>query len=322
MNDEGNGGKTRSSTRSEKNPSAVPPKKPAQPAILTAPTVARAELNAFLRLKHGDPHAILGAHHFNGGVVIRAFRPDAEKIEVLSGRKQPLPMTMTHPAGLFEILLPDLAEIPTYRFRVYYAKDRVFTLRDPYSYLPTLGDLDLHLFAEGKHESIYEKLGAHVLKLGSIRGVSFAVWAPTAEGVSVVGDFNGWDGRLHQMRRIGVSGVWELFVPDLGPGALYKFEIRTRRRQPFLKADPYANYTEIPPLTSSIVFQSKYKFRDREWLGRRVNREHFRQPLSIYEVHFGSWRRRVEEDNRPFSYREMAGALSDYVQEPGSSGLV
>src|SRR5450432_4077922 len=117
--------------------------------LLTTPTVARAELNAFLRLKHGDPHTILGAHYFNGGIVIRAFRPDAENIEVLIGRKKPQLMTITHPAGLFEILLPDLGDIPAYRFRVYYPNEGVFTLRDPYSFLPTLGDLDLHLFAEG-----------------------------------------------------------------------------------------------------------------------------------------------------------------------------
>ena len=135
------------------------------------------------------------------------------------------------------------------------------------------------LFGEGKHEAVYEKLGAHVSKLGRISGVAFAVWAPGAAGVSVVGDFNGWDGRLHQMRRLGGSGVWELFIPDLAPGSLYKYEIRGRRGLPFLKADPYANYTEMPPDTSSIVYQSKYKFRDQQWMAGRVNREHFRQPL-------------------------------------------
>jgi len=291
----------------------VQSRKPEAPGLLTSPTVGRAELNAFLRLKHGDPHAILGAHHFNGGIIIRAFRPDAEQIEVLIGRKKPLVMNRTHAAGLFEILIPDLTEIPAYRFRVRYPSGNEFTLRDPYSFLPTLGDLDLHLFNEGKHLSVYEKLGAHVRKLRSVSGVSFAVWAPAAEGLSVVGDFNGWDGRLHQMRRIGVSGVWELFVPDLGAGALYKFELRTRRRQPFLKADPYAAYTEIPPQTSSIVFNSKYKFGDRQWLADRRDREHFRRPLSIYELHFGSWRRIIEAGNRPLQYREMAPALADYV---------
>ncbi|HXM36642.1 MAG TPA: 1,4-alpha-glucan branching enzyme, partial [Pyrinomonadaceae bacterium] len=317
-NDEGNGRKKRSSTRpAGKKLTSAQQRKPTAPPLLTSPTVARAELNAFLRLKHGDPHAILGAHHFNGGIVIRAFRPDAEKIEVLIGRKKPQSMTRTHPAGLFEILIPELADIPSYRFRVHYPNENVFTLRDPYSFLPTLGDLDLHLFAEGKHLSVYEKLGAHVRQPGGVSGVSFAVWAPRAEGVSVVGDFNGWDGRLYQMRRIGGSGVWELFIPDLASGALYKFELRTRRGLPFLKADPYASYTEIPPNTSSIVYESKYKFKDGEWLAKRVNREHFRQPLSIYELHFGSWRRITEENNRPLQYREMAVLLADYVTEMG-----
>src|SRR6266436_5394607 len=159
---EGDERKQRLSNRAGvKKSTSVPARKPTELPLLTGPTVARAELNAFLRLKHGDPHAILGAHHFNGAIVIRAFRPAAEKIEVLIGRKKPRVMTMTHPAGLFEILIPDLAEIPSYRFRVHYANGNVFSLRDPYSFLPMLGDLDLHLFAEGKHLSVYEKLGSH-----------------------------------------------------------------------------------------------------------------------------------------------------------------
>jgi 1,4-alpha-glucan branching enzyme len=181
---------------------------------------------------------------------------------------------------------------------------------------PALGDIDLHLFGEGKHEEIYKKLGAHVAKQGRTRGVSFAVWAPHAASVSVVGDFNGWNGREHQMSRLGDSGVWELFVPKLTSGSLYKFEIHAAG-QTFLKADPYAQFTEMPPNTSSIVYESKYKFRDTKWMKARAGREHFRQPLAIYEVHFGSWRRRMEEQNRPFTYREMAEPLAAYVKEMG-----
>ena len=132
--------------------------------------------------------------------------------------------------------------------------------------------------------------GAHLTKIGRVSGVAFAVWAPQASGVSVVGDFNGWDGRFHQMRMLGGSGVWELFIPDLPDGILYKFEIRTPRGLPFLKADPYGEFAEVPPNTSSIVYQSKYKFRDAQWIKARAKRQHFREPLSIYEVHFGSWR--------------------------------
>jgi 1,4-alpha-glucan branching enzyme len=182
---------------------------------------------------------------------------------------------------------------------------------------PTLGEIDLYLFGEGRHEEIYKKLGAHVTKIGRTKGVAFAVWAPQAAGVSVVGDFNGWDGRLHQMRRLGNSGVWELFIPKLTAGPLYKFEIHTVGAAPVLKADPYAQYAEVPPNTSSIVYSSKHKFRDAKWMKERAGREHFREPLSIYEVHFGSWRRKVEEGNRSFTYREMAEPLANYVNDMG-----
>ncbi len=289
---------------------ATPP-----PEMQPKPTIDPIELNRFLALKSHDPHHILGAHHSNGGLIIRAFRPEAEKVEVVIGKKRPQPMSQAHSSGLFEILIPDLNDLPTYRFKVHYLDGGVFTLRDPYSFLPTVGELDLHLFAEGRHEAIYEKLGAHVRKMEGVTGVSFSVWAPNADGVSVLGDFNGWDGRLHPMRMVGSSGVWELFIPDLQPGTLYKYEIRAGGWLPFLKADPYASYMEIPPGTSSIVFESNYKFSDQEWLNRRAEREHYRLPLSIYEVHLGSWRRILEENNRPLQYRELAPILADYLRD-------
>ena len=180
-----------------------------------------------------------------------------------------------------------------------------------------IGDIDLHLFGEGRHEEIYKKLGAHVTSVGRKKGVAFAVWAPQATGVNVVGDFNNWDGSRHQMQMLGSSGVWELFIPGLTAGSLYKFEIRAPHSPAFFKADPYAQYTEVPPDTSSIVYASKYKFRDSKWMKRRTGREHYRQPLSIYEVHFGSWRRNIEDQNRPFTYREMAEPLANYVTQLG-----
>jgi 1,4-alpha-glucan branching enzyme len=182
---------------------------------------------------------------------------------------------------------------------------------------PTIGELDLHLFGEGKHEEIYQKLGAHVAKVGRTPGVNFAVWAPQAASVGVAGDFNGWNGHAHQMQPLGNSGVWQLFVPKLTPGTLYKFEIRTPNGQKILKADPYAQHAEAPPNTSSIVYDSNYKFRDPKWIKSRAQKEHWRLPLSIYEVHFGSWRRNLEEENRPFNYREMAEPLANYVNEMG-----
>src|SRR5215813_3301470 len=287
------------------------------PSDLVPASSSKTDLDRFISLRNHDPHHFLGPQLHEDGVVVRAFRPDAEKVEIVVGKTRPQVMDKIHESGLFAVLLPGVKRVPTYRFRVHQHSGEVKLIRDPYSFPATLGELDLHLFGEGKHEEIYEKLGAHVRKLGRTTGVAFAVWAPQAEGVSVVGDFNSWDGRFHQMRKLGGSGVWELFIPELGPGTLYKFEIRKKRGVPFLKADPYAQYTEVPPNTSSIVYDSQYKFRDEKWIKQRAGREHFRQPLSIYEVHFGSWRRKIEENNRPFSYREMAEALADYVSEMG-----
>ena len=181
---------------------------------------------------------------------------------------------------------------------------------------PILSDLDLHLFGEGRHYRIYEKLGAHVTLQGGKSGVAFAVWAPAADRVSVVGNFNAWDATKHPMRRSGTSGVWEVFVPSLRAGELYKYVIKTAGLE-FFKADPYASMMQVPPDTSSVVFTSNYKFRDRAWIAKRTKREAWREPLSIYEVHLGSWRRVAEEDNRPMTYRELAPVLADYVLENG-----
>jgi 1,4-alpha-glucan branching enzyme len=285
-------------------------------AITETTTLSAAELRRLVSLRLHDPFQILGPHLTDDGLVIRAFRPDAKDIDVVMGSKR-APMQKLHEAGVFALLMPGVNKVPAYRLRIATYSGETITTRDCYSFLPTIGELDLHLFGEGKHEEIYNRLGAHVVKLNRIGGVSFAVWAPHAEGVSVVGDFNGWDGRLHQMRSIGGSGVWEIFVPSLGADTLYKFEIRGRKGAPFLKADPYAQYTEIPPNTSSTVYESRYKFRDSQWMKRRLNRKHFREPLSIYEVHFGSWRRNTEENNRPLTYREMAQPLANYVMEMG-----
>jgi 1,4-alpha-glucan branching enzyme len=274
------------------------------------------ELERFLSLKHPRPHDILGPHVINGSAVIRAFRPDADSVELLIGRKKPQPLTSIDPSGLFEIVIP-VDSVPSYRFRIHYPSGEVLNHRDPYSFPPTLGELDLYLFAEGRHETVYEKLGSHVRKVNRVKGVSFAVWAPQADGISVVGNFNSWDGRIHQMRRLNGSGVWELFIPDLEPGALYKYEIRAGSWLPFLKTDPYAQYTEVPPNTSAIFYESTYKFNDQKWINCRKTLEHYRRPLSIYELHFGSWRRVQEENNRPLTYREIAQPLADYVQQMG-----
>ena len=199
-----------------------------------------------------DPHRVLGAHEADGGgVVVRAYRPEARAVRVQPAGVE---AELKDPSGLWEALLPK-AKLPlAYELEVDYADGRTFTLRDPYSFLPTLGDLDLHLAMEGRHEQLYERLGAHVRELDGAIGTAFAVWAPNARSVAVVGEFNSWDGRLHPMRSLGSSGIWELFVPGVGEGAKYKFELRAQDGRLLLKADPVAFAAELPPANASVVF--------------------------------------------------------------------
>ena len=219
---------------------------------------------------------------------------------------------------MWEALLPK-ARLPLdYELEIEYPDGKTFTVRDPYSFLPTLGELDLHLAMQGRHEHLYERLGAHVRELDGVVGTAFAVWAPNARSVSVVGDFNAWDGRLHPMRSLGASGIWELFVPGVGEGAIYKFEIRTQDGRLRLKSDPLAFHTEVPPANASVVCEDKHVWRRRR-LDRAPRRRPTRcaAPISIYEVHLGSWRRNPLEENRPLTYRELADELADYVSDLG-----
>jgi len=186
---------------------------------------------------HPEPHRLLGAHPVEGGAVVRVLRPEAEAVSVVREGAGPARLELCHPAGLWEGVVPGLEAPFRYRLEVRYAGG-TYTFTDPYSFLPTLGDLDLHLAGEGRHEALYERLGAHVREVDGVEGVSFAVWAPGARSVSVVGDFNGWDGRLHPLRALGASGIWELFVPDVEPGARYKYEVRGADGVMRLKADP------------------------------------------------------------------------------------
>jgi 1,4-alpha-glucan branching enzyme len=211
---------------------------------------------------------------------------------------------------------PDVTEGATVVHKKASPRKNAKTENPAKGFSPMIGDLDLYLFGEGKHEYIYEKLGAHSTTHEGRRGVAFAVWAPNARRVSVVGNFNSWDSSKHLMRSIGSSGVWELFIPGLKDGELYKYAIDSRLGEIF-KADPYALMMEVPPDTSSVVYQSRYKFRDGAWMKRRAQRQAWREPLSIYEVHLGSWRRITEEENRPLTYREIAPLLSDYALENG-----
>ncbi|MGO9450465.1 MAG: 1,4-alpha-glucan branching protein GlgB [Candidatus Binataceae bacterium] len=278
--------------------------------------VDRKDLERLLALEHPDPHAILGAHPGRDHVIVRAYRPDASRVFLLMDGTVRSEMSQPE-SGLFEVVINGRNEVFPYRLEVHLNDGTVQVVRDPYSFLPTLGDLDLYLWGEQKHQRAWDKLGAHPAEMNGIAGVGFAVWAPSALSVSVVGGFNRWDGRINMMRVLGNSGVWELFVPGLEPGALYKYEIRTRAGNLLMKSDPFALQMEAPPATASIVYKSHYQFQDEGWMAARAKRDPVRSPVSIYEVHPGSWRRVPEEGGRWLSYRELASQLGDYVQEMG-----
>ncbi|MFJ6548019.1 MULTISPECIES: 1,4-alpha-glucan branching protein GlgB [unclassified Microbacterium] len=262
--------------------------------------------------RHHDPHALLGAHPVQDAAgrtvtVIRARRPLAEAVEAVFGDGSRL--TLLHAAhGVWEGTHPG-PPLP-YRLATRYRGEEESIVGDPYRHAPTLGDLDLHLIAEGRHERLWEALGAHPRMQGDERGVSFAVWAPDATAVRVVGDHNGWNGEGHAMRSLGASGVWELFIPDLPVGTRYKFQIRTRSGTWILKADPMALAAQVPPETASVVTASSYVWQDGAWMTRRAATHAVAQPLAVYEVHVGSWRGGL-------SYREMADPLIAHVQETG-----
>jgi 1,4-alpha-glucan branching enzyme len=270
-----------------------------------------------------DPHSLLGKHQLaSGGAVIRAWRPEATTVGAVAEGTVLAKLEQVHPDGLFEATLDE--DVDRYQLETEYPDGKSYVVNDPYAFPPTLGELDLHLLAEGSHRRLYERLGAHRQRHsqainregdGSIEGVAFAVWAPSARSVRVVGDFNGWDGRLNPMRSLGSSGVWELFVPGIDEGAHYKFELLSPDGRILLKTDPYAFSTETPPGTAARVFTSNYEFRDGDWMTRRRTTHHHMAPISVYEVHAGSWRCR--EDGRAMSYRELAQTLVPYVKEMG-----
>ncbi|HYF25583.1 MAG TPA: 1,4-alpha-glucan branching protein GlgB [Baekduia sp.] len=263
-----------------------------------------------------DPHGLLGAHPENGGVVVRAWRPAAEKVVVHVDGGPDAEAELVHPGGLFEAHLK--AKPPVrYELEVAYPDGGTYTMRDPYAFGPTVGELDLHLAGEGRHEELYCRLGAHVREIDGVTGTAFAVWAPNARTVAVVGDFNSWDGRLHPMRSMGSSGIWELFVPGVAEGTLYRYEIRTQDGNLRLKSDPWAQRAERPPQNASVVHRSQYQWRDDAWMQARREHQPHAEPLSIYEVHLGSWRRDPAAPEDPLSYTQLAEELSDYCTDLG-----
>jgi 1,4-alpha-glucan branching enzyme len=280
--------------------------------------MATGELSALLALRHPEPHRLLGCHPTPGGSFVRAYRPDAKAIDALpdDGGRFPLAPLSGYP-GVFEGRFP--GKVRPYTLEVRYGDGATFQLRDPYAFLPTLGEADLHFVGEGSHQRLWDRLGAHPMHHQGVAGVAFAVWAPNADGVSVVGDFNNWDGRLHPMRVLGSSGIWELFVPEIAEGTRYKLELRPKGGgAPFLKADPFAFRTEVPPQSASIVHDLKrYRFSDEKWLASRPERHRGDKPLSIYEVHAGSFRRVPEDSHRSLTWRELALALAEHVSHLG-----
>jgi 1,4-alpha-glucan branching enzyme len=270
-----------------------------------------------------DPFAVLGPHSttHNGrpAIVIRTMQPSASSVEVLIG-DQVLPMTRRHRDGLFEAIVDAEGRSPNdlfYRLRMHEGREVRETI-DPYRFGPVLTEFDLHLFAEGTHYRAWEKLGSRRATVEGLTGVHFAVWAPNAQRVSVIGDFNRWDGRVNPMRKLVPSGVWEIFIPELRDGACYKYEIRTSAGHLLHKTDPYGRYFEVPPNTASVVFEERYTWRDGDWMRDRPSFDAWRErPMSVYEVHPGSWRRIPEEGSRYLTYRELAETLVPYVREMG-----
>ena len=273
--------------------------------------VSTDEIDRLIGGAHHDPHAVLGPHPHDGVVTVRALRPWAQGVAVLVGDDR-YELTHEH-GGVFVGVLP-YPDVPDYRLEISYDGRGAVRMDDPYRFLPTLGEIDLHLIGEGRHEKLWEVLGAHVRNYdglaGPVTGTSFAVWAPNARGVRMVGDFNYWDGRGHPMRSLGSSGVWELFIPEVGDGTKYKYEILGHDGVWRQKADPMAFATEHPPATASVVFTSRYDWGDDAWLAARAKENLIQAPMSVYEVHLGSWRRGL-------SYQDLAEQLVDYVRDLG-----
>ncbi|MEU5401895.1 1,4-alpha-glucan branching enzyme [Streptomyces sp. NPDC005963] len=259
---------------------------------------------------HHDPHALLGARVGRAGVELRVLRPYAKTVTVLAkGLRAEL---SADGDGLFSGVLP-MRTVPDYRLLVGYAAEggeQEVEVHDPYRFLPALGDLDLHLIGEGRHEELWRALGAHPMVHEGVSGTRFTVWAPNARGVQVLGDFSYWDGTGHPMRSLGATGVWELFVPGIGAGALYKFRIMRPDGSTTVRADPMARQAEVPPATASVITESHHVWRDEEWMAHRGDRPVHESPLSVYELHLPSWRPGL-------TYRQLADQLPRYVKDLG-----
>ncbi len=270
---------------------------------------------------HSAPFDVLGIHPVKVGgkpaIAVRAFLPHAREVAVKPARGKPRAMNRIHPDGMFEALFPDRSRVFKYTLVATNYEGESEETEDPYRFPPAISDFDLHLFGEGTNYRIYQTMGAHLIELDGVPGVSFAVWAPNAERVSVIGRFNQWDGRRHPMRPRGATGIWELFVPGLGQWELYKYEIRSRHQGYIVeKSDPLGFAAELRPKTASLVFDAgHYQWEDSAWMERRKTVNAINAPISIYEVHLGSWKR--TPDGRWLTYRKLADQLVPYVKKMG-----
>ncbi|MES9507883.1 1,4-alpha-glucan branching enzyme [Streptomyces sp. NPDC000609] len=287
-------------------PSPRPRRSAAGQGVRQAPPLDDADRGRLLAGEHHAPHDLLGAHPVRDGVTLRVLRPYARSVTVLAEGVR----TRLHDDGdgLFSGLLPMPAP-PEYRLLVSY-RDTESEVEDPYRFLPALGELDLHLIGEGRHEELWTALGAQPMEHQGVAGTRFTVWAPDARGVRVAGDFNYWDGTGFPMRSLGSCGVWELFLPGIGEGALYKFDVCRPDGSHTLRADPMARYAEVPPANASIVTASHHEWRDQEWMAHRGDVPVHEAPLSVYEVHLPSWRPGL-------TYRQLADQLPSYVRDLG-----
>ncbi len=285
--------------------------------------ISLSKVSEFLACEQATPFDLLGPHQIEHkgqkGISVRAFLPSSQQAWILdTAHKSSSPMRKVHPSGLFEGIVPlsqDQTPELDYQLRFTNQDGGTTTMNDPYRFKGMLSDLDMHLFGEGNHTKIYEKLGAQIRTIGEVTGVNFAVWAPNARAISLIGDFNGWDGRRHPMQQKDGSGIWELFVPDLKAGEKYKYRIRDCNGNHVDKADPYGFACELPPQTASIVTDlSNYQWSDQDWIAKRASQNPIDQPISVYELHLGSWKRKW--DGQPWmNYRDIAHHLVKYCQQ-------
>jgi 1,4-alpha-glucan branching enzyme len=288
------------------------------PSTPSARSSSPNEISLVLGAAHGDPFSFLGLHRdpAGTGMVLRVFRPFTAGVKVSVEGAEALPMRRVHREGFYEALFPDRDAPFPYRLVFTFGETVTEPLADPYSFGPVLGEQDVHYLGEGTHRRLWKTMGAHPRTIDGVAGATFAVWAPNAHRVSVVGDFNGWDGRVHPMRNH--NGIWEIFLPGASPGDLYKFEIVGAGGGLFAKSDPFAFFSQHGPETASIVHDlGRYAWKDGDWMERRAKRDLYHGPMSVYEVHLGSWRRRHDDGDRFLTYRELADELVDYVAEMG-----